>query len=73
MTAPEFDNLLKVRIEQASKKKTFMDHCSIYGILGITPYLHRLFMSVVPPLKEMTSLRTEDIRRRIDEFRGMVR
>lgn len=52
-TSPELDNLLKVRIEQASKKKTFSWIIAVFAILGITYLFTAFFMSVVPPLKEM--------------------
>lgn len=52
-TSPELDNLLKGRIEQASKKKTFSWVIAVFAILGITYIFAAFFMSVVPPLKEM--------------------
>jgi methyl-accepting chemotaxis protein len=52
-TSPELDNLLKARIEQASKKKLFSWIIAVFAILGITYIFTAFFMSVVPPLKEM--------------------
>lgn len=52
-TSPELDNLLKARIEQAAKKKTFSWIIAVFAILGITYIFAAFFMSVVPPLKEM--------------------